>query len=132
MNESQLIQCALSLPDAEEDYPFGPAARVVKVHKKMFALISHCEWQGTATIARVNLKCEPQEALILRDLFTAVLPGYHMNKTHWNSVMLDGSVPSQEIERMVYRSFRLVVKSLKKEERKAMETRWGEAAIYRK
>lgn len=131
MNESQLIDYALSLPDAELDYPFGPEARVFKVHKKMFALISHCEWQGTSAITRVNLKCDPQEALMLRDIFTAVLPGYHMNKTHWNSVMLDNSVPSKEIERMVNRSFGLVVKSLKQAERKAMEVRWGEAAIYR-
>ncbi|WP_075185050.1 MmcQ/YjbR family DNA-binding protein [Teredinibacter haidensis] len=121
----------LSLPEAVEDFPFGPEARVLKVRDKMFGLVSHCEWKGVARVSRLNLKCDPQEALMLRDVFDAVLPGYHMNKTHWNSVLLDGSIPHGEIERMIDKSYGLVVRGLKKDQRRALELRWGESAIYR-
>ena len=94
------------------DYPFGPDVRVYKVKGKMFALFDPAD-----SPMRINLKCDPEEALILRDVFAAVLPGYHMNKRHWNTVILDGSLPDGEIERMIDSSFRLVVKGLKKAER---------------
>ena len=73
----------------------------------------------------MNLKCDPAEALFLRDMFDAVVPGYHMNKTHWNTVILDGSIPRGEIERMIDRSYGLVVKKLKRAERVALEVRFG-------
>jgi len=130
MNEQDLVSYALSLPEAVEDYPFGPKARVFKVRDKMFGLVTHCEWRG-GEVVRVNLKCDPQEALMLRDVFTAVIPGYHMNKKHWNSVMLDGTVPDHEVKKMVARSYGLIIKGLRKAERQAMEVRWGEAALYR-
>jgi predicted DNA-binding protein (MmcQ/YjbR family) len=79
----------------------------------------------------MNLKCDPDEALALRDIFDAVLPGYHMNKAHWNTVVLDGSIPTGELERMIDRSFGLVVKGLKKTERLALEIRHGSDTIYR-
>jgi predicted DNA-binding protein (MmcQ/YjbR family) len=59
-----------------------------------------------------NLKCDPQEALMLRDIFPEVTPGYHMNKKHWNTIQLDGDLPRGEIERMMDNSYTLVVKSL--------------------
>jgi predicted DNA-binding protein (MmcQ/YjbR family) len=68
--------------------------------------------------------------MILRDVFDAVLPGYHMNKAHWNTVLLNGSIPRGEIERMIDRSYGLVVKSLKRAERVALEVRYGRSAIY--
>jgi predicted DNA-binding protein (MmcQ/YjbR family) len=116
----------LSRPDAFEDFPFGADVYVFKVVSKMFATL--VESDG---LARMNLKCDPTEALFLRDMFDAVLPGYHMNKTHWNTVLLDGSIPRGELERMIDRSFGLVVKSLKKTERTALEVRHGKAALYR-
>lgn len=116
----------LARPEATEDFPFGPDARVFRVCHKMFALLA--EKDG---IARVNLKCDPQEALALRDVFDAVLPGYHMNKSHWNTVLLDGSIPVPELERMMDRSYGLVVKSLKKAERQALEIRHGHDVLYR-
>ena len=69
--------------------------------------------------------------LFLRDMFDAVRPGYHMNKTHWNTVILDGSIPPGEIERMIDRSYGLVVRKLKKAERIALETCHGTEALYR-
>lgn len=116
----------LSRPDAEEDFPFGPDARVFRVRQKMFALL------GVRNgVEQVNLKCDPEEALMLRDVFDAVQPGYHMNKAHWNTVLLDGSIPRGELERMMDRSYGLVVKSLKKADRQALEIRHGKDALYR-
>lgn len=78
----------------------------------MFALL--IQQKGAASI---NLKCDPDEALALRDIFPAITPGYHMNKKHWNTVQLDGSVPNGEIERMIDNSFRLVVEGMPKAQR---------------
>ena len=115
----------LSKPEAELDYPFGPDIGVPKIRGKMFATLGEEE-----NIARINLKCDPDEAIFLRDTFASVLPGYHMNKVHWNTVILDGSIPNGEIERMIDNSYALVVKSLKKAERVLLETRHGKAALY--
>ena len=115
----------LKRPAAFEDFPFGPDVYAYKINAKMFATLVDGDF------ARMNLKCDPDEALFLRDTFAAVLPGYHMNKTHWNTVVLDGSVPRGEIERMIDRSYGLVVKSLTKAERTALEVRFGKSAIYR-
>jgi len=116
----------LNRPDAWEDYPFGPDVAVFKIRKKMFATLGYSD-----QIARINLKCDPEEAQALRDIFPAVLPGYHMNKAHWNTVILDGSIPTGEIERMIDRSYALVVKRLARAERTMLETRHGPDALYR-
>ena len=78
----------------------------------------------------MNLKCDPDQALALRDIFTAVLPGYHMNKKHWNTIKLDGSIPEGEIQRMIDHSFALVVGGLSKKVREGMEVRHGREALY--
>jgi predicted DNA-binding protein (MmcQ/YjbR family) len=116
----------LKKPEAVEDYPFGPEAAVFKVKDKMFAILS--KHQGNDI---VNLKCDPNEALMLRDLFDAVIPGYHMSKVHWNTVILNGTVPPKEIQRMIDRSYGLIVKSLKKAQRTALELAHGEETVYR-
>lgn len=113
-------------PDAWLDYPFGPDVGVFKINRKMFATLGY-----EASIARINLKCDPEEALALRDIFDAVVPGYHMNKAHWNTVILDGSIPTGEIERMIDRSYALVVKGLPKAQRVALEVRHGKDSVYR-
>ena len=116
----------LERPDAIEDFPFGPNVYVYKVRGKMFATL------GTEDgIAWMNLKCDPDQALFLRDTFEAVKPGYHMNKTHWNTVILDGSIPRGEIERMIDHSFGLVVRKLPKRTRAALETLHGKERLYR-
>jgi len=115
MNYQEAMQYLLSKPEAVKDYPFGPDVMVPKVKGKMFATL------GTENdIARINLKCDPDEALALRDIFTAVIPGYHMNKKHWNTVILDGSIPQGEIERMIDNSYSLVIRSLPKPQREAL------------
>ena len=116
----------LGHPEAFEDFPFGPDVYVYKVGVKMFATLA-----TEAGVARMNLKCDPDEAQFLRTMFDAVLPGYHMNKRHWNTVLLDGSIPVGEIERMVDRSFALVVRSLPGPYRRALEIRHGKQALYR-
>jgi predicted DNA-binding protein (MmcQ/YjbR family) len=97
------------------EIPFGPEHYVYKVGGKMFALVS---WQEDPL--RVNLKCDPEEALALRKIYTSVLPGYHMNKRHWNTVILDGNVPDDEVFRMIDASYQLVVKSLTKKAQAAL------------
>lgn len=102
--------CLMQLQSIE-DFPFGPDIYVYKVGK-IFAILS--EKEG---VARVNLKCDPAEALMLRDIFPAITPGYHMNKQHWNTVLLDGSVPENEIKRQIENSYQLIVNSLPKAKR---------------
>lgn len=116
----------LSRPEASEDHPFGPDVWVAKVRGRMFATLAEADGQ-----ARMNLKCDPEEALMLRDVFDAVTPGYHMNKAHWNTVRLDGSIPAPELERMMDRSYALVVRKLPKAERVALEVRYGRETLYR-
>ena len=115
--------CLMQLQSIE-DFPFGPDAYVYKVVGKVFAILSEQRTeQSTAQsgprerIANINLKCAPTEALMLRQIFPAITPGYHMNKQHWNTVLLDGSVPENEIKRMIENSYALVVKSLPKAKR---------------
>jgi len=95
-----------------EEMPFGPEVLVFKVMGKMFALVS---WQ--ATPLKISLKCDPMEALFLRDMYTAVTPGYHLDKRHWNTITLDGSVPETDLYRMIDDSYILVAQSLKKADR---------------
>ena len=96
-------------PGTTEELPFGPDALVFKVLGKMFAIVS---WQ--ATPLRISLKCDPNLALLLRGTYAAVTPGYYLNKKHWNTVILDGEVPDDEVEEMIDASYELVVKGLTK------------------
>jgi predicted DNA-binding protein (MmcQ/YjbR family) len=125
MKLDQIRQYLLSKPEAQEEFPFGPQVAVMKIRSKMFATLAAD--RGYITI---NLKCDPHEALMLRDIFPAVKPGYHMNKRHWNTVILDGTIPHGEIERMVDSSYALVVRGLRKTEREALQIRHGRAALY--
>ena len=115
----------LSKPEAYEDFPFRLQVAVMKIQSKMFATLSE-----DGGLVKMNLKCDPHEALILRDIFPAIKPGYHMNKRHWNTVVLDGSLPRGEIERMVDNSYALVIRRLCKAKRHALELRHGRAALY--
>jgi len=102
----------LQKPGSVEETPFGPQALVFKVMGKMFALVA---WEEDPL--SISLKCDPDEALFLRDLYPAVIPGYHMNKRHWNTVTIDDTIPKLEFWRMVDDSYKLVVRGLKKAER---------------
>lgn len=126
MNASQVEAYLLSKPYSALDYPFGPDVKVFKVKNKMFATLS----LGTGNEKDcgdklaghycVNLKCEPEESIMLRDIFSSVIPGYHMNKKLWNTVILDGSVPNGEIERMIDNSFQLVVNKMTKKDQQSI------------
>ena len=94
----------LAKPGTSEGTPFGPEFLVYKVLAKMFAGIA---WEETPL--RISLKCDPEHALVLRAIYPAVIPGYHLNKRHWNTVLLDGSVPQDEVEEMIDESYDLVV-----------------------
>lgn len=115
MNLDTLQKILLDKPKAIEDTPFGPEALVYKVLGKMFALVS---WGDDPL--RINLKCDPDLALALRAEYESVIPGYHMNKKHWNSVILDGSIPESLLHEMIDNSYDLVVKGLKKADREKL------------
>ena len=112
MNPEELRRHCLSFGGAEETFPFGPATSVFKVAGKMFALS-----QLGADSLRVSLKCEPDLAEALRGAHAAVIPGYHLNKRHWNTVILDGSLPDDTVRDMVEDSYDLVVSRLPRERR---------------
>jgi predicted DNA-binding protein (MmcQ/YjbR family) len=109
MDLAQFREYCLSKPHATESTPFGPEALVFKVGGKMFALAALEE-----VPTRVNLKCDPDLALDLRDRYEQIRPGYHMNKKHWNTVEIEGDIPDAEIRKMIDHSYELVVKSLPK------------------
>lgn len=102
----------LSKPGAEETTPFGPEVLVYKVGGKMFALTVPDEFP-----ARINLKCDPERAVALREEHDAIIPGYHMNKRHWNTLVLDGSLSSKLVAELIDHSYHLVVGSLPKSKR---------------
>ncbi len=102
-------QALLKLPGARQDQPFGPEVLVYKVGMKMFAILA---WEKSPL--EVSLKCAPDNALFLREHFPAVRPGYHLNKKHWNTVTLDGSITDSDIEKMILESYELVYGSLSK------------------
>jgi predicted DNA-binding protein (MmcQ/YjbR family) len=113
MNIEDFRAYCLTKPNATEDTPFGEDTLVFKVSGKMFALASLDE-----VPPRVNLKCDPERALDLRDRYEEVTPGYHMNKKHWNTVELSGGIPDAELRAMIDHSYDLVVASLPKKRRK--------------
>lgn len=116
---AQLTSYGLSKKGAVEDYPFGPEALVLKVGGKMFGLLSQTD-DGTASI---SLKCDPVIAANLREQHACVKPGYHLNKTHWNTVVADGTLPMSDLQDMIDHSYDLVLGSLTKAAREAILTR---------
>ena len=114
MDGHELKTLCLSFPGAVEDFPFGDEVSVFKVGGKMFAA-SHLDAQPL----QVSVKCDPEIALRLRADHPAVAPGYHLNKRHWNTVTIDGSLPDQMLSEMLTDSYDLVVSSLPKARRPA-------------
>ncbi len=112
MNTADLRAAVMALPAATEDFPFGPDTAVYRVGGKMFALISLDE-----ASARINLKCDPEQAINLREMWKAVTPGYHMNKRHWNTVEPGVDLPDEAITELIAHSYALVLASLSRKER---------------
>lgn len=115
MRPAKLREHCLAFPGAVETFPFGPETSVFKVEGKMFALS-----RLAGTPLSVSVKCEPALAEQLRQMHEAVTPGYHLNKKHWNTVALDGSLPEQTIKDMVEDSYDLVVSRLSASRRRAL------------
>ena len=109
VDASELRRWCLQQGGAVEDFPFGPETSVFKVAGKMFALSAL-----DRTPLQVSVKCEPELAISLRDSYPAIRPGYHLNKRHWNTVTVDGSLPDQLVRDLVQDSYDLVVSALPK------------------
>ena len=109
MHADELRDWCLGRPGASEDFPFTPEHSVFKVAGKMFAL-SALEREPL----EVSVKCEPELAVELRNSYPAIRPGYHLNKRHWNTITLDGSLPDKLVRDMIEDSYDLVVSALPK------------------
>jgi predicted DNA-binding protein (MmcQ/YjbR family) len=108
MNIEEFREYCLSKKAVTEGFPFDATTLVFKVAGKMFALTD------TEPPFSVNLKCDPEKAAELRETYASVLPGYHMNKQHWNTIEVDGSIPDKLIYEWTDHSYDLIVKSLPK------------------
>lgn len=115
MDSKKLNTYFLSKKATTSSYPFDKKTLVFKVMNKMFALIAEDEIPS-----RINLKCAPDEAQILRGMHKSIIPGYHMNKEHWNTIILDGNLPGELIYKLIDDSYNLVVKRLKKVDREKL------------
>jgi hypothetical protein len=104
MNIEEIREYALSLPDVTEGFPFGESVLVFKVKSKMFLLLPLDEM-----VTQFNVKCVPEKAIELREAYPeSVLPGYHMSKKHWNTVIVDGRLSSKKLKEMIKESYELV------------------------
>ena len=106
----------MAKPGVTEEFPFGDSTLVYKVMGKIFALTNVEVFKG------INLKCDPERAVELREEYFAVQPGYHMNKKHWNTITMDGSVENRLIKSWIDHSYELVVSSLSKSNQEALKT----------
>jgi predicted DNA-binding protein (MmcQ/YjbR family) len=124
MDQQEAREYLLNKPFSVENFPFGLEVSVFKVKHKMFATLARGKLgkgeNESEDIYWLNLKSDPQEAIMLRDIFPSVIPGYHMSKVHWNTVKLDGSIPKGEIQRMVDNSFNLVVNNMTKDDQQSI------------
>lgn len=112
MDHKTIEECVLEMPNAWLDYPFGEGVAVYKVghdgtdepgQGKMFALV-----QEGKTPVSISLKCDPQLAKILREKFETVMEGYHLNKKHWNTILLTGQLDLDEVKGLIRHSYQLV------------------------
>jgi predicted DNA-binding protein (MmcQ/YjbR family) len=105
MTHKKVEEYLLSMPNAKLDYPFGENTAVYKVKDKMFALVSE-----NKTPIQISLKCDPVLAETLRQKYDTVMPGYHLNKKHWNTIVLSGQLSWDEVKDLIRHSFNLVAK----------------------
>ena len=103
MNHKEVEEYVLEMPNAVLEYPFGESVAVYKVNDKMFALISE-----KADPVQISLKCDPQLSVVLREKYETVMPGYHLNKKHWNTIILSGQLPWEEVQGLIRHSYNLV------------------------
>lgn len=115
MNKEAARTYCLSKPKATSDFPFDQITEVFRLGKKMFALMG-----TTANPGQINLKCDPPLGRDLREQYEAIKPGYHMNKEHWITVVLDGSLKPEMIRGLIDHSYELILKSLTKNQREEL------------
>ncbi len=115
MDIETLREYCLAKEQAEEGFPFGESTLVFKVRGKIFLLAGL-----DAPILQFNVKCDPEKAIEWRERFSSILPGYHMNKKRWNTVVVDGSVPRKLLREMIDDSYKLVVAGLPKKDREGL------------
>jgi predicted DNA-binding protein (MmcQ/YjbR family) len=115
MDIESLRAYCLAKPLAQEGFPFGETTLVFTVKGKMF-LLTGLDREPL----QFNVKCDPEQAIELREQYESIQPGYHMNKKLWNTVIVDGSIPARLIREMIDNSYRLVVKSLPKKDQEGL------------
>jgi len=115
IDDQGITTYCLNKPGVTSGYPFGEGTLVFKVVNKMFALIPE-----DSQPLRLNLKCDPDDALALREQHAAIAPGYHMSKKHWNTLSIDGSLPKKLVFELIDHSYDLVVKKLSKTDRQKL------------
>lgn len=113
--QHDVLAVARGLPEVSEDEPFRPGVPVLKVAGKVFAV-----YYPAGTPPQLTLKCDPDLALELRAQYAAVIPGYHVNKRLWNTVLLDGTVPADELAELVRHSWEQAVGGLRKADRERL------------
>lgn len=107
MNIEDLRDFVLSLKNVEESFPFGEDTLVFKINKKIFLLISL-----SSVPLQFNVKCDPDRAIELREEYGCILPGYHMNKKHWNTIIVDGTLSGTQLKNFIKDSYELVAKKI--------------------
>ncbi len=105
MNVEEIRVYCIAKPDVEEGFPFGPETLVFKANGKIFLLMSLDE-----APLQFNVKCNPERAVELREQHSCILPGYHMNKQHWNTVIIDNSLTRKQLQELIDHSYELVYK----------------------
>jgi len=103
MDHKTVEDYVLSMPDAVREYPFGEDVAVYKVNDKMYALIQ----EGKSPV-RISLKCDPQLSQVLREKYETVMEGYHLNKKHWNTIVLSGQLEWPDVQALIRHSYNLV------------------------
>jgi predicted DNA-binding protein (MmcQ/YjbR family) len=109
MNVEELRDYVLWLKDVKESFPFGEDTLVFKTNNKIFLLVSL-----SSSPLQFNVKCNPEKAIELREEYSCILPGYHMNKKHWNTVIVDGTLSQSQLKGFIKDSFDLIAKKSKK------------------
>ena len=105
MNIEELRDFVLSLKNVEESFPFGEDTLVFKTNNKIFLLVSL-----SSSPLQFNVKCNPEKAIELREEYSSILPGYHMNKKHWNTIIVDGTLSQSQLKSFIKDSYDLVAK----------------------
>lgn len=114
MNIEEFRDYCLSLKGVEEKFPFGENVLVFYVGGKMFCLTD------ISSFDMINVKCDPDKAVTLREKYPDVIPGYHMNKKHWNSIVMTGTIPNKLIKEWIQDSYNLVIQGLPKKLRESL------------